>query len=276
MRVTDSETRAEAVTGIKTLTYILSDTEVSRYLELDVDVTIIDLLRYKDISKDLKHCYLSILANISAAQDFSNLAKVICAYLERFCDQKFIEFIIYDLENEKHSEILTDDLLILQNLMLEPCTPQELMRIVSQKLICLLLELGLNSPIQVLCCDQSVRNKCIQNLNIILTGLDTKAQYSMLQEFGPEMIRATIYGLNRTMEDHTENLTRLHHLHKMLELEEMFQNMHNERCDLVIVQSCLNSELIEKLESMQHCTGKDGYVVTTKAQQIFTRFFDLY
>lgn len=72
----NQEFLSEALDGMNYLTRITPAQELGRYLQLDVDHTVIDLLRNKDIDPVVKRNAIKIISNLTVVDDFQNLVKV--------------------------------------------------------------------------------------------------------------------------------------------------------------------------------------------------------
>lgn len=113
-------------------------------------------------------------------------------------------------------------------------------------------------------------------MKIIVDGLESEPKYKLLKEFGEEFIKATVLGLNRTSEEHSENIVRIDLFETLLEAEQMFIHIKGNDSELGMANCCLNHDLLQILEGMQSATGQQGHYVVSRLKSIYDKYFETY
>lgn len=65
------------IAGVKQLSYIIPADRMHHMFDMDIDLAIMDFLRYKEITKSFKGECLAILSNMTAVEDMPKLATVV-------------------------------------------------------------------------------------------------------------------------------------------------------------------------------------------------------
>ena len=135
LHIEDKETRQIALESMQILIRITPVHELGRYLQMDVDLTVLNILRNQDLDRHIKSLCIKIISNLSAADGYEDVVKVKPYLPQRLLDQGLMEFIMYTLKEFPNERITSDLFHTLLNLILDEQSQKQLPRIVTPEFI---------------------------------------------------------------------------------------------------------------------------------------------